>query len=136
MLTDGMTKVERFHLFVRILDPEDYQFVRSRGPRVEKGFRRKRMRIFRQELRAITADLARSYRVRAGDVAIAGDWAAYPSLALDTVSGFLSIAKLYAAGILFAWRLPLMIDAARNADRVLRLVTSETFAATPPNLPV
>ncbi len=131
-----MSEAQKFQLFVRILDPEDYLFLRSQDARVEKRFRRKRVRIFRGELRSIAADLARSYRARAGNIAAAGRWAAYPSLALDTVSGFLSIAKLYAAAVLFAWRWPLMIDAARNADRLLRLVTSETFAAAPPNLPV
>jgi hypothetical protein len=131
-----MTEAERFHLFVHILDPEDYLFVRARDPRAESRFRRERARIYRQELRSIAADSVQLYRARAANIAAAGQWSSYPPLALDTISGFVSIGKLAVAGLLFAWRLPLIIDAARNADRVLRFVTSQTVAATPRNLPV
>ena len=130
-----MTEAERFHLFIRILDPEDYNFVRSRDPLMEGQFRRKRARIYRKELRSIAADSVKLYRVRAANIAASGRWAAYPPLVIDTISGFFSVGKLFAAGILFAWRLPVMIDTARNADRVLRFVTSPTAAAAPSDLP-
>jgi hypothetical protein len=131
-----MTEAERFQVLVRILDPADYIFLRSQNPNLEKMFRRKRTRIFRGELRAIAADSARLYRERAGNIAAAGRWSSYPALTLETMSGFLSIGKLYVAGVLFAWRLPVLINAAENADRVLRFVISERFAVTPRNQPV
>jgi hypothetical protein len=136
VLTDEMTEAERLQLLVRILDPADYLFLRSRHPSLEKTFRRKRARIFRGELRAIAGDSARLYRERAGNIAAAGRWSSYPALTLETISGYLSIAKLYFAGVLFAWRLPVPIDAAKNADRVLRFVISERFAGAPRNQPV
>src|SRR5580704_7759044 len=117
-----MTEAERFQLLVRILDPADYLFLRSQNPSIEKPFRRKRARIFCGELRAIAADSARLYRERAGNIAAVGRWSAYPALTLETMSGFLAIAKLYFAGVLFGWRLPVLINATKNADRVLRFV--------------
>jgi hypothetical protein len=136
VLTDGMTEAERFQLLVRILDPADYLFLRSQNPSLEKLFRRKRARIFRSQLHVIAADSARLYRERAGNIAAAGRWSAYPALTLETISGFLAIAKLYFAGVLFGWRLPVLINAAKNADRVLRFVISERFGAAPRNQPV
>jgi hypothetical protein len=131
-----ITAAERFHLFVRILDSADYQFIRQLDPRAEHKLRRDRMRIFRRELRAIAVDSASLYRARAANLGAVGRWQAYPSLVLDTMSSFVSIGKLAAAGTLFAWRLPLVIDAARNANRVLRFVTNEKFSPAPQNLPV
>jgi hypothetical protein len=126
---------ERFRLFVGILDRADYEFIGSHNPSLERKFRRDRMRIFRRELRSIAVDSARLYRVRASNLAAVGRWSAYPSLALDTMSSFVSIGKLFTAGTLFAWRLPVMIDAARDANRVLRFITSEKFSLAPQNLP-
>jgi len=126
---------ERFQLLAGILDNADYEFIGSRNPHLERKFRRDRVRIFRRELRSIANDSAKLYRIRASNLAAAGRWSAYPSLVLDTTSGFISIAKLFTAGTLFAWRLPMVIDAATNANRVLRFVSSETFSAAPQKLP-
>jgi hypothetical protein len=131
-----ITAAERLRLFVRILDPADYQFVQGLDRRVESKLRRDRMRIFRRELRVIAADSASLYRARAGNLAAAGRWQAYPSLVLDTMSGFFSLGKLAVAGTLFAWRFPLVIDAARNANRVVQFMTNEKFSPVPQHQPV
>jgi hypothetical protein len=102
---------------------------------VENKLRRSRIRIFRRELRAIAGDSKNLYRERAANLAAAGRWRAYPSLVLDTTLSFISIGKLGLAGVLFAWRLPLVIDAARNANRVLSFVTSEKFSSAPHQQP-
>jgi hypothetical protein len=128
-----ITETQRFHLFVSILDPADYQFIRERQPSGDSTFRRERVRIFRRELRAISADSAKLYRERASNLAAAGRWGAYLSLLGDTAMIFLSIRKLALAGTLFAWRVPLVIDAARNADRVLAFVTNPRFSPTLPS---
>jgi hypothetical protein len=130
-----ITDTERFQLFVGILDRADYEFVAARNPRAEREFRRERVRIFRRELRSITDASARLYRVRASNLAAAGRWSAYPRLVSETIGSFVSIGKLALAGTLLAWRLPVMIDAASNASRVLRFVTAETFSSAPQNLP-
>jgi hypothetical protein len=130
-----ITETERFQLFVGILDREDYTFLSARNPRVERKFRRERVRIFRRELRLIAADSVKLYRVRASNLAAAGRWSAYPQLVLETIGSFVSIGKLSLAGTLLAWRLPLMIDAAGNASRVLRFVSAETASSGPRKLP-
>ena len=130
-----ITEAERFQIFVGILDRADYQFIRSRNSILERKFRKTRMRIFRRELRTIAGDTASLYRVRASNIAAAGRWSAYPGLVFETMASFVSIGKLAAAGRLFAWRLPVVIDAARNAQRVLRFVTSEKFSSAPQKLP-
>jgi hypothetical protein len=125
----------RFQLFVHILDPEDYEFVRAQGPQLERKFRRDRMRIYRQELRAIMGDSRRLYRDRAANLAAAGCWHRYPALIADTMLNFVAIGKLALAGTLFSLRLPLVIDAARNANRVLAFSASQKFSQAPQNLP-
>jgi hypothetical protein len=131
-----ITETERFNLFVSILDPGDYQFIRERQPAVESKFRRERIRIFRTELRAISADSVKLYRERASNLAAAGRWGAYLSLVGDTALIFFSIRKLALAGTLFAWRVPMFIDAARNANRVLAFATNPKFSPALQNRPV
>ena len=128
-----MTATERLHLFVHILDPEDYDFVRIRAPRLERQFRRDRMQIFRTELRAIARDAARLHRERASNLAAAGRWGDYPALLAEKIAMRAALAKLSLAGALFAWRLPLVIDAARSANRVLTLVSSQELSVAHPN---
>jgi hypothetical protein len=131
-----ITETERFQLFVSILDPGDYQFIRERQPTVESKFRRERVRIFRSELRAISADSVKLFRERASNLAAAGRWGTYLSLMRDTALIFFSIRKLALAGTLFAWRVPMFIDAARNANRVLAFAADPKFSAAPQNQPV
>jgi hypothetical protein len=131
-----LTQEERLHLFVHILDPEDYDFVRMHAPRMESGFRRDRVRIFRKELQAIARDAAQLHRERASNLAAAGRWGDYPALLMDRVQMLAALRKLSLAGRLFAWRLPIFIDAARSANRVLTFVTGQEFSPAHPNLPV
>jgi hypothetical protein len=130
-----ITETERFQLFVGILDRADYKFLGARNPQAERELRRERVRIFRRELRFIAADSAQLYRTRASNLAAAGRWSAYPRLVSETIAGFISIGKLSLAGTFLAWRLPLMIDAATNANRVLRFVSGETVSSSPQKLP-
>jgi hypothetical protein len=120
--------VERLALFVQILDPEDYGFLRSLDAHRERTFRRDRVRIFRRELRVITKDAAKLFRVRRLNLAKAGRWDNYVPLLGETAGGFWAIGKLWLAGTLLAWRIPMIVDAARNADRLARLVTSQKFS--------
>jgi hypothetical protein len=120
--------VERLALFVQILDPADYGFLRSLDARRERTFRRDRVRIFRRELRVITRDAAKLFRVRRLNLAQAGRWNDYVPLLGETAGGFLAIAKLWLAGILLAWRIPMVVNAGRSADRLARLVTSQKFS--------
>jgi hypothetical protein len=120
---------------VQILDPVDYQFVRAQGAELERKFRRERMRIYRKELGAIARDSRKLYRERAANLATAGYLNRYPALLLDTMLNFAAIGRLALAGTLFAWRLPLVIDAARSANRVLAFSASQKFSPTPQNLP-
>jgi hypothetical protein len=131
-----ITETQRFHLFVSILDSADYQFIRERQPSGESKFRRERVRIFRRELRAISADSVKLYRERASNLAAAGRWGAYLGLLGDSAMIFLSIRKLALAGTLFAWRAPMVIDAARNANRVLAFATNPKFSPALQNQPV
>jgi hypothetical protein len=126
---------ERFGLLVQILDPVDYRFLRSINMTAERAFRRDRVRIFRRELRVIAADSFKLYRERSANLAAAGRWQAYAPLVAQTGIGFLAIARLWTAGSLFAWRLPMVINAARNADQLVRFVTSEKFSSAPQRLP-
>jgi hypothetical protein len=135
ILVKVITDTERFQLFVGILDCADYEFVGALNRRAEREFRRERVRIFRRELRLIADDSANLYRVRASNLAAAGRWSAYPRLVSETIGSFVSIGKLALAGTLLAWRLPLMIDAASNASRVLRFVSGETVSLAPQKLP-
>ena len=129
------TEAERFRLFVSILEPADYEFIRARSAEAEREFRRDRIRIFRNELRTIAADSRKLFGERVSNLAAAGQWNDYPGLAWDSLAIYLAIKKLSLAGALFAWRLPLVIDAARNANRVLAFVTNPKFCPAPQNLP-
>ena len=126
---------DRLGLFVQILDPEDYGFLRSINADAERKFRQDRLRIFRKELRVIAVDYVKLYLERTSNLAAAGRWQAYAPLALETTAGFAAIAKLWAAGTLFAWRMPMVVDAARSAERLARVITSEKFSSAPQNLP-
>ncbi len=120
--------VERLGLVVQILDLEDYGFLRSLDARRERTFRRGRIRIFRRELRVITEDAAKLFRVRRLNLAKAGRWNDYVPLLGETAGGFWALGQLWLAGTLLAWRIPVVLDAPRSADRLARLVTNQKFS--------
>ncbi|HLW76980.1 MAG TPA: hypothetical protein VKS01_08335 [Bryobacteraceae bacterium] len=127
---------ERFQIFLGILDLNDCEFVEQHDRLAGRVFRRNRARIFRKELRTLIREAGGLYRVRAGNIAQAGRWPAYAPLLVDTALSYWAIAKLYAAGVLFALDGPQLISATHNAERVQRFVSSQADAASPANLPV
>jgi hypothetical protein len=123
-----MSAAERLDLFVQILDPEDYGFIRSLDARRERTFRRDRVRIFRRELRVIVTDAANLFRIRRHNLARAGRWNDYIPLLGETAGGFWAIGKLWLAGTLLAWRIPMVVNGNRSAERLARLVTNQKFS--------
>jgi hypothetical protein len=123
-----MSAAERLDLFVQILDPEDYGFMRSLDAGRERTFRRDRVRIFRRELRVIAVDATNLFRVRRLNLAKAGRWNDYFPLIGETAGGFWAIGKLWIAGTLLDWRIPIMMNGVRSADRLARLVTTQKFS--------
>ena len=110
---------------IRLLDPEDYRFVRTQDPTMESRFRRERMKIYRGGLRAVARYAAQSYHARLANLSSAGMWRAYPSLLLSTASSFFSIGKLWMAGALFRLRLPVVVDVAAQRERLRQFLTSQ-----------
>jgi hypothetical protein len=123
-----MGQNERLGLLIRILDPEDYQYIRAYDFRIEARFRRERMRIYRGELRNLASDALRSYRTRLSNINAAGRWGAYPGLVMSTASTFSSIGKLWLAGALFQMRLPVMVDVAAHRERLNNFLTAEALS--------
>src|SRR5690348_14784906 len=126
---------ERLGLLIRMLDPEDYRFIAAFDLRTEIHFRRKRMKIYRGELREIAGEALRSYRAGLSNINAAGRWSAYPDLVWNTLGAFSSIATLWMAGSLFRLRLPVMFDVAARRERLQRFLTDETRSAKPGSLP-
>lgn len=123
-----MRQNERLSLLIRILDPEDYRYIRAHDFRTEARFRRERMKIYRGELRNIASEAVRSYQTRLSNINSAAQWAAYPGLVWSTASTFSSIGKLWVAGALFRVRLPVMVDVAAQRERLQRFLTAEALS--------
>ncbi len=126
---------ERFQIFLTILDAADCEFVERRDARLARSFRKTRARIFRRELSVIATEAGNLFRVRRDNIAAAGRWSAYAPLLRETAGSYWAIAKLHLAATAYSLQLPRVVDAARNADRVLRFITSQTIAANPASLP-
>lgn len=126
---------DRLALLIRMLDPEDYQYIRAYDFRLEARFRRDRMRIYRAELRTIAADALESYQARLSNLNAAGAWIRYPSLVLSTANSFFSIGKLCVAGALFRFRIPVLVNLRKPQERLQRFLTIEGSSAEPHRLP-
>ncbi len=128
------TDSERFGLLVRILESNDYAFIQHRNPSIAKRFRRDRLRIFRRELRDIAADSVETYQKRVSRISAAGQWSAYGPLVRETASVFVSLGKLSLAGTLFSWRIPVMINAGINVERLVKYFANDGAYGSPRNL--
>lgn len=125
---------ERIELLQRLLDPEDYRYIKAQSDRMEAHFRRERMRIYRIGLRELMATMGDLYQARLSAMNAAGQWSAYPGLAWNTLGTFWALGRLWMAGTLFRFRLPLLVDVAAQHERLLRMVTHETSGETPGRL--
>ena len=129
-----MRQTEELALLLRILDPEDYRFIRAYDFRIETRFRRARMRIYREGLRAVASGIAESYQARLQNLSASGRWTAYPGLVQSTASMYLSLVSLWAAGMLFQWRLPLLVDVSAKQRSIEKFLTAPS-CPTPDRLP-
>jgi len=126
---------ERLDLLIRILDPEDYRYIGAHDLRAEAQFRRERLRIYRSGLRELSSGIVRSYQARLANMNAAGQWTAYPRLAWSTAATLMAIGKLWMAGSMFRFRLPLLVNVAAQRDRLQRFLTVETPSAEPGTQP-
>jgi hypothetical protein len=120
-------KLDRLRIMGRLLDPEDFAFVSSDRSVLPK-LRRARSRVFRRYLAHAGSETLRSYRVRLDRIRAVHAWSrAYPALLSDTAMTIFCLGKLRVALWLFAWRMPAIIDVARNVDRLV------SYASTRPS---
>jgi hypothetical protein len=120
---------KRLESLIRMLDPEDYRYIRAYDFRIESRFRRRRMRIYREELRGIVTEIFSSYQKRLSNIAAAGKWGAYPGLTLNTAFMLFSAAKLWTASLLFGLRLPVLINLPAHTARLEKFLKAEAISA-------
>jgi|SRR5579883_1518121 len=119
----------QLQLLMRLLDPEDYRYIRAHDMRVEIRFRRRRMKIYGQALRAVARGAKESYHSRLANLSAAGAWDRYFGLLMSTGFSFAAIAKLWLAGMLFRFRLPVLVDLAAQRDRLERFLAVQAPSA-------
>jgi hypothetical protein len=129
-----MRQSERLELLIRMLDPEDYGYIRAQDSRVEARFRRERMKVYRSALKALAWDVADIYQTRLANMNAAGYWSAYPRLLLSTASMFFSLGKLWCAGILFRYRLPVGVNLPAQEALLQRFLNVEPPSSKLPHL--
>jgi hypothetical protein len=118
-------------LLARFLEAGDYEFIEARNPAIAKRFRRKRMRIFRNELWAIANEAGLTFRASASRIDAAGYWRAYPSLVRRTALTYCAIAKLRFACMLFSWRLPVLIDVRTTTNLLVGYARAGALSVAP-----
>jgi hypothetical protein len=120
-----LTQAERFEFFLRLLAPEDYEFIRTNNPGIEKRFRRDRFRVCRLELFAIFAETGAAYRRRLSRIHQASLYGRIIPLMWDTAMAFLAAGQLSLVAALFFWRIPAPLGLESSAGRLLKYLTSE-----------
>ena len=130
-----MRQNERLALLVRMLDPDDYRYIRAYNFQIESEFRRRRMRIYRGALATLAGDILDSYQNRLANMNAAGSWHAYPGLAFSTASMFVSIGKLWIAAAMFQFRLPVIMNLAAQQLRLESFLSVEPISARPDRQP-
>jgi hypothetical protein len=124
-----LTAAERFELFLRLLAPEDYEFIRAKDPGIEKRFRRDRSRVFRAELFALCGETGGAYRLRMSRIHRASLYGKIAPLMWDTAMAYGALGKLSIAAALFFYGVPWTMRLRPTADRLLRYLTVETLSA-------
>jgi hypothetical protein len=130
-----LTQSERFEFFLRLLTLEDYQFIRTNHPAIEKRFRRDRFRVVRAELSAICADTGAAYRRRLSRIHQASRYQRIAPLMWDTALAYLAAGKLGLAAGLFFIHIPAPLGLESSAGRLLKYLTTETPSAESVNQP-
>jgi len=120
-----LTPAERFEFFLRLLAPEDYEFIRANNPSLEKQFRRDRFRVCRLELFTIFADTGAAYHRRFSRIHQASLYGRIVPLLWDTAMAFLAAGKLSLVTALFFSRIPSPFGLESSAGRLLRYLTAE-----------
>jgi hypothetical protein len=120
-----LTQAERFENFLRLLAPEDYQFIRTNHPSIEKRFRRERFRVVRAELFAICAETSAAYRRRFSRIHQASLYGRIAPLMWDTAMAYLAAGKLSLVAGLFFIRIPAPLGLESSTGRLLRYLTTE-----------
>lgn len=124
-----MVKGDRLGTLIRMLDPEDYRYIGTQDSGIEARFRRRRMKIYRRALRGIASDALGSYQAQLSNINAAGAWRRYPRLVGRTASSFVAIGKLWMAGTLFRFRLPVPVDLTAQRDRLEKFLALEAPSA-------
>jgi hypothetical protein len=120
-----LTQVERFEFFLQLFAPEDYEFIRSNNPGIEKQFRRNRFRVCRAELFAICAETGAAYRRRFSRIHQASLYGEIVPLMWETAMAFVAAGKLSLVTALFFSRIPSPLGLESSAGRLLRYLTAE-----------
>jgi hypothetical protein len=118
-----LTEAERLEFFLRLLAPEDYEFIHAHHPGREKQFRRDRFRVCRAELFAICADATAAYQRRFSRIHRASQYGQILPLMWDTAMAYLAAGKLSIATALFFSRVPAPLGLDSSADRLIRYLT-------------
>jgi hypothetical protein len=120
-----LTQAERFEFFLRLLAVEDYEFIRTNNPGLEKRFRRNRFRVFREELGAVCGETGAAYRRRFSRIHQASLYGQIAPLLWETAMAYGAAGKLSIAALLFFWRVPAPMHLEGCAERLLKYLTNE-----------
>jgi len=126
-----LTQTERFEFFLRLLEPEDYEFIRMNYPGIAKRFRRDRFRVFRAELSAIYAETGAAYRRRFSRIHQASLYGQIVPLWSETALAFGAAGKLSLAALLFFCRIPAPLRLDGCAARLVRYLKIEGLSTEP-----